>query len=232
MENPPVLQGENCVKSKHTEEQIINVIHLLLNTEMSLVEISNETNVSYGTVSSVFNKTSWKHLTKDITFPDRSKYLNEQTIKDVIIPRILNGEPDNAIAKDLNIGERQVTGIRLHKYYKHLTNGIDFEKHTLSCEDANPAKLQNRDVLEIINLYNLGYSPTELMKKYNVGRHAILDILHKNTWSDLTKDLYIKPVESKVKLTEDDVKTIIHRLKHGESILTLADEYGVYHSTI
>lgn len=229
---PPVHCGEDSLKAKHTNEQIKNVIKLLSETDLSLVEISKKTGVNYGAVSAVYGKTSWRHLSDGKIFHSRYRGLDDEAIVNDIIPRILNGESDSDIAKDHHVNGRSIDDIRNYKSYTHLTKGIVFETHTLTCEDANLAKLKNADVLEIIQLYNSGATPTELMEKYSVGRHAILDILHKVTWSNLTKDIYIRPVESKIKLTEDDVRTIIYKLKHGSTMQSLADEYHVNNTAI
>ena len=208
------------------------VIKLLLNPNLSLNEISKISNVEYSTVCAVYYKNTWKHLSENIIFPQRNGRLDNDIVSTCIIPKILNGESDEAIAKEFGVNSQQVSEIRLYKSFKHLTDGICFEKHTLVGENANSAKLKSEDVLDIINLYNAGSTPTELMEKYGVGRHAILDILHKTTWYSVTKDLYIRPIDSKIKLTEEDVKTIIYKLKNGSTIQSLADEYQVYNSTI
>lgn len=65
-------QGEECVASKLTENQVIEIIKRLKNNDFHS-DIAKDYNVSPATIDDIRCHKTWKHLTEDIEFDDISK---------------------------------------------------------------------------------------------------------------------------------------------------------------
>lgn len=94
--------GEKSPNSIYNEEQIKNVIKDLLNPHLKLNEIAIKNSVEMRTVTNVYIKKSWKHLTKDIEFPKRDTISDSTKLTKKDIPEIINmmldGKNDGDIA--------------------------------------------------------------------------------------------------------------------------------------
>ena len=70
---------------KLTEERVIEIMNVLSETDTPLTEIAEQYNVAYRTLLSIYDKRTWKQLSKDKTFIKR-------TTKKVILQYNLNLE--------------------------------------------------------------------------------------------------------------------------------------------
>lgn len=79
---------------------------------------------------------------------------------------------------------------------KELHSKLSME-YVPSCEDGWSSKLNNNQVLEIIDRLNSSERIKDIAKDYNVSYSTISDILHKRTWKELTNNIAIKHDYSK-----------------------------------
>lgn len=93
-----------------------------------------------------------------------------------------------------------INGIKTDNHFKNLEWVTERENtiHAYKTGLRNPtkgelngrAKLNENQVIDIFNEYKENKTPSrELGKKYNVGKTAILSIIHKRTWLDVTEKL-------------------------------------------
>lgn len=231
--------GEDCNSSKYTNDQINEVINLLLNPDYTYEDISKMTGVNRNVVSNVANGQNWLFLTKDIIIPKRSNghrinvVLTANDVKE-IIPRLLNGEKDEDIAVDYNVNCATIYNIRMHNTWKDYTENIVFpEFHHNMHKGANYYKLNENDIIDIINLYNDGSSVSNIEKKYHISPKIIYEVLHGERWPELSH-LVTRKIDNNIegisnpmsKLSEDDVLDIIQMRKNGCSRKDIHSKYN------
>lgn len=165
----------NSSHRKYSEAQVKRVIRLLLDSDISYNRIAELTNTSFRLVSDIYSKNSWLYLTNGIVFPRRTKKINEYQANEV--NKLLQlGYKDTDISKKTNIPISIIQSIRL---------GI-------SWKNKKTNRLSKEDIINIINDYNNGMSIMKLSVKYNFSYNQIYKMLNRETWNDLTKDLFIK----------------------------------------
>ena len=174
----------NSAHRKYTEEQVLQVISLLLNSSISYSRIAEITNTSFRLVSDVYSKNSWNYLTDGIDFPRRTKTINEKTAKRIIDYLLLNYK-DKEISKSLNVPQSIVQSIRLHLSWNDLTNGLQFPIYT-SNDDRRQHRLVKEEVICILNDYKKGLSTKQLMDKYNVSYNQVYNLITNKTWNNIT----------------------------------------------
>lgn len=118
-------------KSIMSYEQYKMVIDLLVNTDISLNKVAEMVGISRSTVTSIYEKTQYFELTKDLNFIKRIntsfRKLNEEQVK-IIIGRLIKGEYPSDIAKDFLVSTSTINDIMNHKTWKELTKNIIFPK--------------------------------------------------------------------------------------------------------
>ena len=76
-------QGEQCVASKLTENQVLEIVRRLKNNEFHS-DIAKDYNVSTSTIDDIRCHKTWKHLTQNIIFDDISKRNRPRNGKPVV----------------------------------------------------------------------------------------------------------------------------------------------------
>lgn len=65
--------GEGCNFNKHSEENILEIIKYLKETNYSFAHIARTMKIDSSVIEDIYHKKRWKHLTKDVTFIDRPR---------------------------------------------------------------------------------------------------------------------------------------------------------------
>lgn len=182
--------GEKCGTAKLKDIDVIEIIDLLLYTNLNFSEIGKMFYVNKNTISKIYKKQNWTHLTKNIDFPDKTRRGERvaqskitESLATEIIQRLVNGELCSEIASDYNISRRSVNDIRLKNTWKHLTNNIIFpNRSSKRGESNNKSKLTEKDVINIKNKLKNGETYYSLAEKYNVSPTSIMNINKNKTW--------------------------------------------------
>lgn len=95
-------------------------------------------------------------------------------------------------------------------------------------------KINSKIAVEIYKEYLNGESVKNLIKKYNLARNTILNILNKKSWKEDLKNLPMADIKKyNSKLTEKEVIEIYNKYKSGECTQSkLAEKYNVSGSVI
>jgi len=104
----------------------------------------------------------------------------------------------------------------------------------LSGDNGPNKKINSKIVVEIYQEYLNGESVKNLIKKYNLARNTILNILNKKSWKEDLKNLPMADIKKyNSKLTEKEVIEIYNKYKSGECTQSkLAEKYNVSGSVI
>lgn len=70
--------GENNHEAKLTEQQVHEICHLLIDTNLSYQEICNKYNITKSTISAIKTQKHWKDITKQYDFSCRQVIRNEK----------------------------------------------------------------------------------------------------------------------------------------------------------
>lgn len=221
--------GENGSYNKFTENQVIQVINLLQDSNNSFRYIAEETGTNIALVASIKTKDSWTYLTKDIVFPPRSTVNYQRTLSAVdvqeIVQYLLNGKTNREIAEIYNVTPSCINSIRTHKNWKQYTEGLEFPVF-----DKRNGKINKDDVLDIIDQYNNGKDMHTIANNYNVRYELIWFLLTGRTWKEyshlITRDSHDNEIRHySTKLTEEDVRDIIQMYKNGVSVNDINMKY-------
>ena len=71
-------EGSNNHEAKLTEQQVIEICELLVNTNLNYTQICNKYNIKKSTISSIKNKKTWKKITSQYDFSCRQTIRNEK----------------------------------------------------------------------------------------------------------------------------------------------------------
>lgn len=94
-------------------------------------------------------------------------------------------------------------------------------------------RLTEEKVKQIFQLFQEGVEQDELTKMFGVSYTAINDALNGVNWKHVKSPFRPERIRRKtLSLSEDDVRTIKQRLKSGEIMRTIAEDFGVAISTI
>jgi len=120
-------RGENKHNSKLTEKQALTIIDRLLNKE-SCETISNDFNINRRSINDIRIKSTWKHLTENITFPiieglkgstNGMAVLSESDVIN-IRTRLNDGEKGITLAKEYKVTSTLISRIKLNKCWNHV----------------------------------------------------------------------------------------------------------------
>ena len=109
-------------------------------------------------------------------------------------------------------------------YRQHKTKEEISKNHCLACHSA---KLEESQVIEIINLLNGGEKVSSIMTLYNISDHSVTDIKNGKSYKHLKHLLNPNNKLDWSPLGDKDVLDIITRLNNKESIKDIAKIYNV-----
>ena len=118
--HPNPKKGEFHHNASIKESEAMNIINLLLDG-YSVNEISSHMEISNSIVYDILYKKSWRHLTKDITFPER-KYKYSKELKNNIIELVKRGYTNESIFKTLKLEKNNTTRDIIKRIRKKLTD--------------------------------------------------------------------------------------------------------------
>lgn len=143
-------------KSVMSYEQFNQIIDLFVNTDIPLTEVAKEVEIDLLTIHNIYYRISYKTLTKDYVFKKRKRYdgskLTLEQVKEIII-KLQNKEPVSRIAKEYNVSNSAIAGIKYHRTWKEYTEGIEFENSD-ECRITKGGLIQYDLNGNIINRYN------------------------------------------------------------------------------
>lgn len=148
------------------------------------------------------------------------------------------------VCNEKNWQEKEIFWI--DKYYKTLTNMSWGGKAPIKKfgESGTAAKLKEKQVIEIIDLYKTtNLSTSDLAKFYNISQGSIADIITGKTWKHLTGGIKTTSKINKYKHAKGDkhpstklkqcsVPEIRKLRKQGYKLKTLSNMFGVSESVI
>ena len=122
--------GENSYMSKITEKQCIEICELLQENKLSFKQIANKIGCSTKTVIHIKAGESWKHISKNYTFPKNEKLKPYSTPEETIhkICKLLEEKKytDKAIADMFGKNKEYVRDIRNHKRRNDISKNYNF----------------------------------------------------------------------------------------------------------
>ena len=122
--------GENSYMSKITEKQCIEICELLQENKLSFKQIANKIGCSIKTVIHIKAGESWKHISKNYTFPKNEKLKPYSTPEETIhkICKLLEEKKytDKAIADMFGKNKEYVRDIRNHKRRNDISKNYNF----------------------------------------------------------------------------------------------------------
>lgn len=184
-------------KGAVTYEQYDKIINLLVNTELTFLEIAEEVGIDKGTISSIYYRQRYVNLTNNIVFKSRSKYKKEEFLYDNIeeLKKMLQeGKWKSEIAEKFGVPEWTVEKVakdinlynyKIKKVYCYKINGIyigEFESPKDASEKLNipvsSIKNQLRGDRKTVNhLYWFSYEKE--FKKLDYGLEELFEcIIH------------------------------------------------------
>lgn len=206
------------------------VIKMILAGETN-VGIERKTGVNRSVVSSIRNGTSWRtesHLYGKLP-PSPSNYkLSSGDVHD-IKNRLLDGERRGDVANRYGITENYLSRIANSHSWSDVMPDVNLY--------INVAKLTESDVKEIKEEITSGEKPLcRIAADHNVSIGTIGHIKFGRTWRGDLSEKEAKEMQSRTslarKISDEDVYTIISRIKTGEKLASIASDYGVSPSII
>lgn len=190
------------------ENQRIRIM-LLYQKGLSITKLSKEYGVVPETIRRVLDLNNIK-----IRQPEYyTKKLFDDKKSAKIVELYEKGQPASQIAKKFNVRSRVITRI------------LNEKKVELNLQGYYQKKLNENDVLEIIKLYQQGFTKTKLSEQFNVSTTTISETLKRN-------NIESRKNSHTIKVTEDIEKEIIRLYKETRSLREVAKLLNLSHSTI
>jgi group I intron endonuclease len=222
------FKGSNHPLSKLNEEEVLQIKEMLKDG-MSYLEIAKEFNVVEGTISTIKQGRSWKHVGDDVSYITYSKIkiskLTEVEVKEIKSLLKEGTMTQKEIGTMYNVDDVTICHIYTGVAWKDV--GEDMSK--IHPGKRGNSKLTKEQVLQIKTLLKEGKLQKEIAKQFNVRVGTISEIKSGKTWKDVGEDLsYLK----KEPLKESQVKEIKILLREGMKQKEIASKFNVDYSTI
>lgn len=132
-------------KRKTTYEQFAKICELLQNTILPFYKIAELTDACVNQVFSIYNKSYFTEITKDMEFKIRSNKgenavnakLTEEDVEN-IMQEMLNGAYSADLARKYNVSSSTINDIKHHRIWKGLTDGVEFTYNKKQVDNSKP----------------------------------------------------------------------------------------------
>jgi group I intron endonuclease len=183
--------GSKHPNAKINEEQVLEILRLCESGDYNYTTIANKLQISRSCVAIVMNGSAWSHITgftnpKDRTIPASYNHKVKRNSVKLTVEQVLNvvklhnenKYSTDEIAQQFNVSRQNINCIINGRTWSHITN-ITYVK------DIKYHVLNERDVLEIIRLYN-EVTAKKLAEQFNVTLSTIRAIVSGQNWSHVT----------------------------------------------
>lgn len=159
--------------TKLTKEQVIEIIKLIEENNLSFVQISKIYNVNPSTISDINNGDTWhfEEYKYPILNKNNKKYFTEEEIQD-IYRKLRKGLSIKTIGEYYQVSKTTISNINNGKIYIHENEEYPIYKAINSSKHLEINQIKN--IIKYLQETNLSY--TKIGEQLNIGRKTISNI--------------------------------------------------------
>lgn len=175
--------------TKVNEDIVNSICQLLQENELTINEIANILNTTYGVVYWIYKGRNWKNISKNYDFSKYDKlkfegYSTEEDAKQICELLANTNLSFEEIAKIVKVKLSTVSSIRYGNSFQNISKNYDFHNRDINIRVVTEDQVRNICKL----LEERKYTLKEIAENCNTTISMVRHIKYKETWQHISKD--------------------------------------------